>query len=137
MSIFHTLTLVNNYYMKSEANDKINTRHSLKQQCITLTATPWLQKTKLHNACYYIAQNSNFSKTESFFKEKMSSGFPSDVLQLLCLSAAFYLVSCPQQRLAAAAAAAYMLLSGTSVNHRVEAEQLWNIRGKSRENQFH
>ncbi len=36
---------------------------------------------------------------------KMSSGFPSDVLRLLCLSAAFYLRSCHQQRPTAAAAA--------------------------------
>ncbi len=45
----------------------------------------------------------------------MSSGFPSDV-QLLGLSAAFYLAKLFYYNY-------YMLLSGTSVNHRLEAEQ--------------
>ncbi len=60
-------------------------------------------------------KNSNFSKLESYFIDKISSGFPSDVLRELCLFAAFYLVELQ---------AAYMLLSQTSVNHRAKAEQL-------------
>ncbi len=58
----------------------------------------------------------------------MSSGFPPDVLRLLCLSAAFYLAEpSPTTTRCCSCSfglqAAYMLLSGTSVNHRVEAEQ--------------
>ncbi len=58
----------------------------------------------------------------------MSSGFPSDVLRLLCLSAAFYSaeLSPTTPRCCSCSfslQAAYMLLSGTSMNHRVEAEQ--------------
>ncbi len=58
----------------------------------------------------------------------MFSGFPSDVLRLLCLSAAFYLVKLSPTTTRCSCSfgqqAAYMLLSGTSVNHRAEAEQL-------------
>ncbi len=50
-----------------------------------------------------VAQNSNFSKTGSYFSEEISSGFPSHVLQLLCLSAAFDLAELSQQLPAAAA----------------------------------
>ncbi len=60
--------------------------------------------------------------------EKMSSGFLSDVLRLLCLSAAFYLAELSSATTRCCSCsfglqAAYMLLSGTSVNHRVETEQ--------------
>ncbi len=67
--------------------------------------------------------------------EKMPSGFPSDALRLLCLSTAFYLVELSQTTAhcrSCSLQAAYKLLSGTSVNHRVEAEQSWDIRGKTR-----
>ncbi len=69
------------------------------------------------------------------FKDKMSSGFPSDVLPLLCVSAAFYLVELSPAATRCCSfclQAAYMLLSGTSVNHRVEAEQSKDIRGKTK-----
>ncbi len=59
---------------------------NLKQHCVTLTAT---RGAKLNGACWYVTQNSCFSKTGSYFMEKTSSGFPSDVLQLLCLPADF------------------------------------------------
>ncbi len=84
-----------------------------------------LWKAKLNDAHY-----GNFSETGSYFKEKMSSGFPlmsyncsvclqpfilaellPPTVHVSCCSCSF----CLQ--------AAYMLLSGTSVNHRVEAEQ--------------
>ncbi len=76
-------------------------------------------------------------KPGSYFTEKMSSGFPSDVLRLLCLSAAFYLVELSPTTTRCCCCsfslqAAYMLLSGTSVNHSVEAEQWEDIRGKTR-----
>ncbi len=73
-------------------------------------------------------KNSNCSKIGSYFMEKMSSGFPSDVLRLLCLSAAFYLAELSLTTTCCCSCsfslqAVCMLLSGTSVNHRVEAEQ--------------
>ncbi len=52
---------------------------------------PLLQKTELNAAHQYVTPNSNYGETVSHFTEKMSSGFPSDVLWRLCLSAAFYL----------------------------------------------
>ncbi len=36
---------------------------TLKQHYVTLTATRGFQKTKLNDAHYYVAQNSNFSET--------------------------------------------------------------------------
>ncbi len=59
-------------------------------------------------------------------KKKAGSGFPSDVLRLLALSAAFYLVEMSTTTTCCCSfslQAAYMLPSGTSVNHRVEAER--------------
>ncbi len=73
---------------------------ALKQHNVTLTVTLCLEKLKL-NSVRYVTQNSNFCKPGSHFTEQMSSGFPSDVPQLLCLSAAF----CPQKQPCAAAAA--------------------------------
>ncbi len=74
--------------------------------------------------------------------EKMSFGFPPDVLQLLCLSAAFYLAELsPTTAYCCSCSfslqAADMLLSGTSMNHRVETEQSEDIRGKTREHLVH
>ncbi len=45
---------------------------------------------KLNNQRYNVAQNSSFSETRSYFMEKMSSGFPSNVLRLLCLNSVIY-----------------------------------------------
>ncbi len=58
--------------------------------------------------------------------------FPSDVLRLLCQSADFHLAELfPTATHCCSCSfclqAAYMLLSGTSVNHRVEAEQWQDI----------
>ncbi len=39
----------------------------LKQQYVTLTVTRSSVKPKMKNACYYVAQNSNFSETWSYF----------------------------------------------------------------------
>ncbi len=72
------------------------------------------------------AQNSKFSQIGSYFAEKMPAGFPSDVRRLLCLSAAFYFSGAVPSN-DPVLQEAYMLLSGTSVNHRVEAEQLLDI----------
>ncbi len=68
-------------------------------------------------------------KTAILVKPGYFSDFPSDVLQLLCLSAAFYLAELSPATTQHCSCsfglqAACMLLSGTSVNHRVEAEQL-------------
>ncbi len=65
----------------------------------------------------------------------MSSGFPSDGLRLLRLSAAFHLAELSLTTTHCCSCsfglqAAYMLLSGTSINHRVKTEQLSDIRGK-------
>ncbi len=73
--------------------------------------------------------------------KKKSSGFPSDVLQLLCLPAAFYLVELSPTTTHCCSCsfglqAAFMLLSGTSMNRRVKAEQSSDIRGKTREDIF-
>ncbi len=57
----------------------------LKQNNVTLTATRGFRKGNLMMHVY-VTQNSNFSKIRSRFMEKMFSGFPSDVLQLLCLN---------------------------------------------------
>ncbi len=48
---------------------------------------PWraVSKTKLNDQHYCIPQNSNCSETGSYYKKKLSSGFPSDDLRLLCL----------------------------------------------------
>ncbi len=67
-------------------------------------------------------------------REKMSSGFPPDVRRLLCLFAAFYLANLsptttPCCSCSYGLQAAYMLLSGTSVNHRVESDIRWKTRG--------
>ncbi len=70
----------------------------------------------------------------------MSSGFPSDVLRLLCMSAAFYLAKLSPTTTRCCSfslQAAHMLLSGTSMNLRVEAEQSKDIRGKTRRHFFH
>ncbi len=72
----------------------------------------------------------------------MSSGFPPGVLRPLCLSAAFYLAELSPATTCCCSCsfslqAAYMLLSGTSVNHRVEAEQSQDITGKTRGHFLH
>ncbi len=66
----------------------------LKQLDVTLTAT---HSFETNNARQNAARNNSFSKTGLYFKEKMSSGFPSDVLRLLYLSVVFYLAERPQQ----------------------------------------
>ncbi len=93
---------------------------------------PLLRKTKLNNACSYNAQNSNFSQIWSYFTEKMSTGFPHGVQRLLCLPAAFYFSELSPATTWCCSCSfslqeAYTLLSGTSVNHRIEAEQSYNI----------
>ncbi len=50
-----------------------------------------LQKTKLKDEGEYVAQKSNLSENRSYFTQKMSFSFPSDIPRLLCLTAAFYL----------------------------------------------
>ncbi len=64
---------------------------------VTLKATihnfklrPVVLKIKLNDQCYDAAQNSNFGETGSYFIEKISSGFPPDVLQLLGLNSVIY-----------------------------------------------
>ncbi len=48
-------------------------------------------KTNLTDALqHYVAQNSNFSETGSYFMEKISSGFPSKVLRLLSLNSVIH-----------------------------------------------
>ncbi len=54
---------------------------SLKHHYVTLTATHSFKKRTLT-----VTQNSNFGKTRSYFTEEMSSGFPSDVIWLLCIN---------------------------------------------------
>ncbi len=63
-----------------------------KQQYVTLTTTRTFDKRNVKTHFNTSHKNSKFRKTGSHFMEKMSCGFPSDVLQLLCLSAAFYFV---------------------------------------------
>ncbi len=63
---------------------------SIKATTCNFDCEPWLRETKLNDARSYIASNRSFSNNRSYFMEKMSSGFPSNVLRLLCLSAAFY-----------------------------------------------
>ncbi len=109
--------------------------HISKATLCNFDHNPRLRKTKMNDARSCVAQNSNFSKTGSYFTEKMSSGFPSDVLQLFCLSAAFYLAELSPTTTRCCSCsfnlqAAYTLLSGTSVNHRVEAEQSRTSEGK-------
>ncbi len=53
-------------------NKTINDADYLKQQHEILP-----QPMKLNDAPQYVAQNSNFSETGSYFTEKISSGFPS------------------------------------------------------------
>ncbi len=93
----------------------------LKQNCVTLTTTHSYEKWNFTIHINMMQKNSNFSETGSHFMEKMSSGFPSDVLRLLCLSAAFYLAELSSTTTCCCSRslqAADMLLSGTSVNHR-------------------
>ncbi len=102
--------------------DKTDKREVLKQHSVTLTATHCFKKRNLTMHVNTFAQNGNASKIRSYFTEKVSSGFPSDVWRLLCLSGAFYFSGAvtsndPVQLWS------FVLLSGTSVNHRVEAEQ--------------
>ncbi len=84
-------------------------------------------KTKLNGWCYYIAQNSNFDEIGSYLMEKMSSGFPSDVLQLLCLSSVIHgdswkqHVGCLQTDAAAAAALGSV---GVSLHYQMEVQCL-------------
>ncbi len=63
--------------------------------------------------------------------EKMLSGFPSDDLQLFCLSVALYfggtVISSDPVLQPQLPSEACVLLSGTSVSHRVEAELLKDI----------
>ncbi len=99
----------------------------LKHQYVTLIVTGSFEN-QLNNARLSVAQNSNLTETGSYFVEKMSSGWPSDVPPLLCPSAAFYLAELSAMTTRCCSCsfglqAAYMLLSGTSMNHRVEAEQ--------------
>ncbi len=65
---------------------------NLKQQ-YKLDQKPRLQKQNLmmHVNTSHKTIQTILVKTGSHFTEKLSSGFPSDVLRLLCLSVAFYL----------------------------------------------
>ncbi len=74
------------------------------------------------------------TKAGHILRRKCPLLFPSDVLQLLCLSAAFYLAGLSPTTTCCSFSlqAADMLLSGTSMNHRAEAEQSEDITGKTR-----
>ncbi len=48
----------------------------LKTKVCNFDHDPWLWKTKINDARYYVAGNSNFSKTRSNLMETTSSGFP-------------------------------------------------------------
>ncbi len=91
-----------------------------------------LLETILSDARLYVAQNSNFNETGSYFTEKMSSCFPSDVLRLLhifieasCLPTTTRCCSCSFDL-----QAAYVLLSGTSLNHRLRQSSRRTSEGK-------
>ncbi len=58
----------------------------LKQQYVTLTATRVFEKQNLRD----VTQNSHFREAGSYFTKGMSSGFPSNILWLLCLNSVIH-----------------------------------------------
>ncbi len=54
----------------------MNEGQKVKATLCDFDRDPLLRKTKRNDARSYVAQNSNFSKTGSFFTEKTLSGFP-------------------------------------------------------------
>ncbi len=61
-------------------------KHVFKATLCNFDSDPLHQKSKFKDARQHVAQNSNFIETGSYYLEKMSSGFPSDVLRLICLN---------------------------------------------------
>ncbi len=103
------LTFLNHSHKASSLEVFCSKVLCLKQHYVTLTVTCGFEKQHL-TMHYNTAQNSNSSKTGSYFMERMSSGFPSDVPQLLCLNSVIHggswkqHVGCLQTEAAAAAA---------------------------------
>ncbi len=99
-------------YLKITLLEKANCYQltDIKATLCNFNHDPWFQKMKLSNAYWYVAQNSGFSRTRSYFTEKISSGSSPDVLRLLCLNSVIHGSSWKQhvgnlQTKAAAAAA--------------------------------
>ncbi len=62
---------------------------SLPQPLSRSLLQPAVLKQKFNNMPYYIAENSNFGETGSYFMENLSSGFHSAVPQLLSFNCVF------------------------------------------------
>ncbi len=62
----------------------------LKQHYVTLTATCGFEKQNLTMHVNTSHKTAILVKTGSYFTEKMSSGFPSDVQRLLCLNSVIH-----------------------------------------------
>ncbi len=107
----------------------------LQQHHVTLTPTHGFEKRNLKMHVNML-HKTFFGESRSYFTEKMSSGLPSDVLDCSVRLQHFILAELSPATTRRCSRsfclqAACMLLSGTSVNHRVEAEQSQDIRGKN------
>ncbi len=103
-------------------------KNLLQKHYVTLTEIYVFEKRNLKMYVNMLHKTVIFGKPGHSLGRKCPLVFPSDVLRLLCLSAAFYSAELSPTTSCCCSCsfslqAVYVLLSGTSVNHRVEGEQ--------------